>query len=360
MAVPYASGAGVIASPPILAASGDTQSSPAELRVMADIIAQGRKSGELPPTQSSPLDAQAIVEDYALLSKLRLARGDPAVPPPAEYSSMRVEISQRIRDRDARLGDSECREAVTERVEGYLRAAGQEKRYHDLVSEVAKRRGVESQGADMERLMEEVMEAVEKGIGTTASDLGSTASELDSTASGLDSTAGVFDAVACSLGGTARTLNSAATGLNSTASSLESTLSVMATQISTLNSQILALTNALQSHHTAPTSPTSPTTPGPENYTPPAALEDSVRKGIEHAICEVLHGIQTSISHPPASPSSQNSSYSGSTLWERETLSDTSSYAGTKVKKQSRRASEDKTVRRAGKYVRILINKILG
>lgn len=327
---------------------------------MASLVAQARNAGELPPTTSSSNDSEATVHDYTLLAQLRLARGDPALPPPEEYTSLRVEAARRIRERDAQLGDRECRQAATERLDRYLRVVEQERRYYDLASKIAQRGRAEFQRMDTEGTTEEIVGPVERSVLSGSAELrhnvariGVTAETLDLTASKLDSAARLFDTVSHSLGGTANMLNTAATSLNATGDTLENTLGVMVAQISTLNSQLLALADILQTQRSAPASPTSPGS----DLIHQTALAESVRRGVENAISDVVCGAQARTSHPPPSPSGKSSSYSGSTLWEGDFLS---SGTGAKGKKRSRRALEGKAGRRAAKYVKTVINRILG
>lgn len=350
----YPQAVDVIASPPTVVKVGDTEYYTSETRVMADTVAQARKTSELPPTKSSPLDAKAIIEDYTLLAQLRLARGDPALPPPEEYTRFRVETARRIRERDAELQEEECRRAATRRVEGYLKVVEQEKRYHDFTREIAKQRGVEGQGKDMERITEEVMAVVEKGIGSTAESLDMTAGELDSTAGTLSSATRFLNTVACSLAPTATTLNFAATNLDSTASSLESTLGVMATQIGTLNTQLLALTNILQSQ----TTPTASTKLDSQQHIQQTAVEDSLQESIEHAIRDAMHRAQAPTPH--SETASLRKGRCGRKPWGNKSFSDSPSEST--AMKTGRQAEARRTGRRASrcKYVRIVIDRILG
>lgn len=357
----------IIASPGAFADMGNVKYATAEIRVMADTVTQARNTSELPPTQSPALDAQAIIEDYTILAQLRLARGDPALPPPEEYTRLRVEAARRIRERDARLGDEECKRAAAERVEGYLKVVGQERRYYELAGEITKERGIEGHGREMERITEEIVEAVERGIGTTAE-------SLDLTASELDSTVHLFNSVVGSLGGMANMLGTAASGLeystntlNSTAETLESTLGVMAAQIGTLNSQLLALTDILQAQRAVPDTPTSSLTVHKPHtcfdLPQTANIEDTVRREVERARREVMIQAQA-----PCSPHNYESlgADSGSTLRTRTSLdphsdssSDDTAVEGKRESQtRSRRDSEKKT-RRAGKYLRIVIDRIL-
>ncbi|MBE3047237.1 hypothetical protein IMZ48_32890 [Candidatus Bathyarchaeota archaeon] len=345
----YPQAVDVIASPPTIVTVDGAEYYTGETRVMADLVAQARNTGELPPTTSSPHDSEAIIHDHGLLARLRLARGDPALPPPEEYTRLRVEAARHIRDRDARLQDEECQRAATERVEGYLKVVGQERKYYDLTREIAAKRGLEGHGRDMERITEEVMAAVKSEIGPTAKSLDMTAGELDSAAC-------LFNTVARSLGSTATTLNFATTSLdstastlNSTASTLENTLGVMATQISTLNTQLLALMNALQPQ----LAQASPTNLAPQHHIP---MEDSVREGIEHAIREAIQRAQAPTSHETPSP--RMSTCPAKTSWDSDSFPETSE-STTKEPAKKWRHSEGKT-RRPGRYMRIVINRILG
>lgn len=355
---------GTIASPPTSVSVSGMQYAIAELRVMADLVSQARKTGELPPTTSSPLDSEAIIHDHNLLAQLRLARGDPALPPPGEYTRLRVEAARRIRERDARLGDDECKRAAAKRVEGYLRVVGQERRYYELAGVTARGRGDGGQEREMELITEEIVEVVERGIGTTAE-------SLDLTASELDSAARLFNRVAGSLGGTANMLDTAASGLkyssntlNSTAVTLESTLAVMATQISTLNAQLLTLTDILRSQRSL-TTPAYPTCHAklspPQQDSQPAdlALEDLVRRGIAQAIREVAPHIQTAYCPETSSVGSGSSEVSWGDSHYESASDDTAVKGKTKHRTRDRRGTERRTSRRARKYVGAVIDKIL-
>lgn len=354
---------GTIASPPTSVTVAGMQYSNAELRVMADLVSQAQKTGELPSTTSSRLDSEAIIHDHTLLAQLRHARGDPALPPPGKYTRLRVEAARRIRERDARLGDEECKRAAAERVEAYLRVVGQERRYYELAREIAMGRRVKGNDRpgglekDMELIADEVFAIVERGIGATAQ--------------GLDSTADIFNAIACSLGGTASTLNIAAASFNtttatlsSTASTLESTLGVMASQISTLNSQLLTLTDILQSQHssTTPAYPTSHAKLGSPQQTPqPAdlALKDSVRRGIAQAIREVAPDVQSAHCSETSSVESRSSRASWGDSHSEPASDDTAVEGKTKHRVRDRREAERRMSRRARKYARIVIDRIM-
>lgn len=342
---------------------GNVKYATGELRVMADVVSQARKTGELPPTTSSHLDSEATIRDHNLLAQLRLARGDPALPPPGEYTRLRVEAARRIQERDARLGDEECKRAAAERVEGYLRVVGQERRYYELAREISMGRRVKGNDGpggmekDMELIADEVMAIVERGIGTTAQ--------------GLDSTADIFDAVASSLKGTASTLNVAAASFNTTtitlssiASTLENTLGVMATQISTLNSQLLTLTDILQSQRSSatPAYPTSHTKLGSPQQTPQSgnlALEGSVRRRNAQVIREVAPHIQTAYCPEASSVGNRSSKASWGDSHYGSASDDTAVEGKTKHRIRDRRGTERRTSRRARKYVGVVMDRIL-
>ena len=365
--------AGVVASPGTFVTVGESQYVSGEIRVMADTVAQARKTSELPPTQSSPLDSQVIIEDYTILAKLRLARGDPALPPPEEYTRLRVDAARRIRDRDAKLQDEECQQAVTERVEGYLRVVGQERRFYDLARARSQTTGGHGAGSEATNgtsdIMDEIVAVMEREvldgsgglrdnvgrIGTTAETLDLTASELDSTAGTLDSATRFLNTVASSLGGTATALNFATTNLdstastlNSTAGTLENTLGVMATQIGTLNTQLLALMNVLQPR----LAQTQPNNLAPQHHTP---IEDSVQESIEHAIREAIHRAQAPTPHGETPSPIMSSCPARASC----SFPDISESTATKAPAKKRQHSEGKT-RRPGRYMRIVINRILG
>lgn len=365
----------IIPPPGAFVDMGNVKYATAEIKAMADAVTQARNTSELPPTQSLAVDAQAIIEDYTFLAQLRLARGDPALPPPEGYTRLRVEAARRIRERDARLGDQECKRAAAERVEGYLRVVGQEREYYDLAKSTAKRRsgdGVASEGA--EGIVDEITAVVYRKVLDGSEGLRGTVGQTGMTAGALGSTADILDAVAGSVGRTSRTLDTTTPSLdttsitlNPTATNLEDALGAMATQISTLGSQLLALTDTLQTRRAAPDTLTSPLAAHKPNtclgLPQTANIEDTVRKEVGNALREAK--IQAGA---PCSPHSYGllgadggSSSMTDTSWDSHSGS-ASDDAAAKEKRESRtrsRRDSEKRTRRAGKYLRIVVDRIL-
>ena len=361
----------VITSPRTVTIASTPQCPSGELRIMRGVVAQARETGELPPTTASPHDSEAIIQDHALLSRLRVARGDPALPPPEEYTSMRVEAARRIRERDApALGDGDTRQAATKRVEEYLRVVGQERRYYDLVKAMATTKDERKPGGNMgQEIVDEVVAGLERQALDCCRELGdvgrigTTAETLDLTAGELDSTAGALEAVVRSLGRTANTLNTAAISISTTACALENTLSVMATQIGMLNSQLLVFTNLLQFPRSAPNSPASSAFNG-LHQTQQTVVEGLARKEFEHATLNTKRRNQDSTPQH-GTPGVKDYSYSNRTLWDDDSLFDAVSKStrielqATKDGERSPRGAHRKTGRRASRYVRIVLDKFL-
>lgn len=97
-----------------------------EITQMNKELVDARQKGEMPKTKASPLDEDALTEDYASLLQLREARGDMRQPPTEEYTKARVDIARRIKERDDRSDkESQDREAQR-RVHDYLYSARRE------------------------------------------------------------------------------------------------------------------------------------------------------------------------------------------------------------------------------------------
>ncbi|SPO05747.1 uncharacterized protein DNG_08434 [Cephalotrichum gorgonifer] len=372
----------VIASPVAFVTIGELQYASGEIRAMADIVAQARNASELPPTQSSPLDAQVIIEDYTLLSRLRLARGDPALPPPKEYTNLRVEAARRIRERDAGLENEECRREASKRVESYLRVVGQEKRFYELAREMSKGKG---EGRDMEGIADEIMAVVEREIGTTAESLDLAVGELDSTTSTLDTTASALDRLFGAVGDTANIMDTTASGLtytattlDATATTLNATASVLTSQISALTAQLYVLTDLWRSQRLSPTQgapATSATRPDARHDIHQAVnltLEDVVRGEVTRALRQAMNHTQEP--YPPRNSDSSITRHSPSWTTAMRTgdsfldsaSGDILDTANTNLREvKERRTNEEsnaqeKRCRRVRKYARAVISRILG
>lgn len=97
-----------------------------EITQMNKELVDARQKGEMPKTKASPLDEDALTEDYASLLQLREARGDIGQPPTEEYNTTRVDVARRIKERDDRSDkESQDREAQR-RVHDYLYSAKKE------------------------------------------------------------------------------------------------------------------------------------------------------------------------------------------------------------------------------------------
>jgi hypothetical protein len=97
-----------------------------EITQMNKELVDARQKGEMPRTKASPLDEDALTEDYASLLQLREVRGDMRHPPTEEYTKARVDIARRIKERDDRSDkESQDREAQR-RIHDYLYSAKKE------------------------------------------------------------------------------------------------------------------------------------------------------------------------------------------------------------------------------------------
>lgn len=91
-----------------------------DIRSMSQELFEARLNQELPRTTSSPLNAQAVVEDYGFLIRLREQRGDPNTPPSDSYRQLLVEVARRIKERDSTLDEHEVKREAARRVSNYL------------------------------------------------------------------------------------------------------------------------------------------------------------------------------------------------------------------------------------------------
>ena len=156
--------------------STDLSLTPSDMRAMNDALAQARQNGEMPHTTSSPMDAQAVVEDYGFLTRLREVRGDASAPVPESYAQLRVEVTRRIRERDSALSEEETRREAARRVNNYLRSIEQERFFFDAAT--SSPRSVHSKSSwshsttpvDVETLGEELLSIVEQAADQTLVD----------------------------------------------------------------------------------------------------------------------------------------------------------------------------------------------
>ncbi|KAL6860291.1 hypothetical protein ACO1O0_004318 [Amphichorda felina] len=149
---------------------------PSDMRAMNDALAQARQNGEMPHTTSSPMDVQAVVEDYGFLTRLHEVRGDVSTDIPKSYAQLRVEVTRRIRERDSALSEEETKREAARRVNNYLRSIEQERYFFDAAT--ASPRSVHSKSScshslpavDVETLGEELLSIVEQAADQTLVD----------------------------------------------------------------------------------------------------------------------------------------------------------------------------------------------
>lgn len=144
---------------------GDTAYTLGQIRVMADVLANARRNGEIPPTTSSPMDGHAVVKDYGHLAQLRDARGDTSMRAPQNYTQLRIEITRRIRERDELLEEQSKKEEAARRVNSYLRSVQHEHSYFEAANTILRRRGLsQPTQLDLDNISEEILAVVEHAV----------------------------------------------------------------------------------------------------------------------------------------------------------------------------------------------------
>lgn len=139
-----------------------------DIETMNHVLFQARQNGELPSTTSSPMDAQAVIQDYGYLTRLREARGDATLPAPTTYTELCVEVARRIKDRDSFHDDEESRQEAIRRVHHYLNTLGTEKRFFDANSNTTERPS--SARSDIESFGESILSIVGQAADQTMID----------------------------------------------------------------------------------------------------------------------------------------------------------------------------------------------
>ncbi|KAL2694444.1 hypothetical protein Neosp_001022 [[Neocosmospora] mangrovei] len=172
-----------------------------QLQMMASQLAEARRNGEFPTTKASPMDVDATIEDYQALTRLRQLRGNPMCPAPEAYNHLRIEITRRIRERDALSGEDETEGAAARRVDTYLQAVQHENRYFAAANKpMPRRRGQttnkgnngcngqitksNANGSD-EKMRSMVEQTIEQGIADATGPLRMNVGKLDTQANTL-------------------------------------------------------------------------------------------------------------------------------------------------------------------------------
>ncbi|KAI8720477.1 hypothetical protein NCS52_00493000 [Fusarium sp. LHS14.1] len=172
-----------------------------QLQMMASQLAEARRNGEFPTTKASPMDVDATIEDYQALTRLRQLRGNPMCPAPEAYNHLRIEITRRIRERDALSGEDETEGAAARRVDTYLQAVQHENRYFAAANKpMPQRRGQATNkgnngyngqitkgnvnGSD-EKMRSMVEQTIEQGIADATGPLRMNVGKLDTQANTL-------------------------------------------------------------------------------------------------------------------------------------------------------------------------------
>ncbi|KAJ4197502.1 hypothetical protein NW755_000200 [Fusarium falciforme] len=173
-----------------------------QLQMMASQLAEARRNGEFPTTKASPMDVDATIEDYQALTRLRQLRGNPMCPAPEAYNHLRIEITRRIRERDALSGEDETEGAAARRVDTYLQAVQHENRYFAAANKSMPQRrgqnahkgnsgcngqnakGNNANGSD-EKMRSMVEQTIEQGIADATGPLRMNVGKLDAQANTL-------------------------------------------------------------------------------------------------------------------------------------------------------------------------------
>lgn len=138
---------------------------------MAQELSHARERGEFPPSSTSTMDVQFIVEDYELLCQLRELRKDLSDPAPEEYHQFKIEIARRIQERDDALNEDASKDEAARRVDTYLQSVQQERRYFEAASTLLDRRGVKAPTQlDLDKVGEEIFGIVEHVVEQTMAD----------------------------------------------------------------------------------------------------------------------------------------------------------------------------------------------
>lgn len=139
---------------------------------MNEMLAQARRDGEMPTTTRSPMDVDAVVEDYGYFTRLRETRGDESDTASQDYNTLRVEIARKIKDRDTRLDEEETKREVSRRVDDFLRSVEKEKVYFTDANapKTPKTPSGYSSFVNVEELSEELLTIVEQAADQTLVD----------------------------------------------------------------------------------------------------------------------------------------------------------------------------------------------
>ncbi|KAI6779839.1 uncharacterized protein J7T54_003763 [Emericellopsis cladophorae] len=119
---------------PITSLNGEQQCNTGQLRIMDNELVRARQNGEMPRTSASPLDKQAMIEDYGYLTQLREIRGDVTAPAPDTYKTLKVEIARRIQERDSTSNDEGMRQEAARRINSYLKSIEKERDFFDAAT----------------------------------------------------------------------------------------------------------------------------------------------------------------------------------------------------------------------------------
>ncbi|KAJ4254891.1 hypothetical protein NW762_009689 [Fusarium torreyae] len=112
-----------------------------QLHVMSLEVAEARHNGEFPATAEVTLDAEAVTEDFNALMQLRRLRGDHRLFASEAYIQFRDQVANRIRQRHGSLNE-ETNQETARRVQYYLQAVENEKRYYNASNSMLQHRGI--------------------------------------------------------------------------------------------------------------------------------------------------------------------------------------------------------------------------
>ncbi|KAF5017230.1 hypothetical protein F66182_10864 [Fusarium sp. NRRL 66182] len=100
-----------------------------QLQVMAQVIAEARRNGEIPLTPEVAMDTNAVADDYQALMHLRSLRGDHTEPAPEAYIQFFDYFTRRVKER-CEFSGAGPQGDVARRAHPYMQAVQSEQRYH--------------------------------------------------------------------------------------------------------------------------------------------------------------------------------------------------------------------------------------
>ncbi|GKT87059.1 hypothetical protein CT0861_06873 [Colletotrichum tofieldiae] len=233
---------------------GNTAYAPGQIQVMAETLQQARNTGEFPKTTAPSEDAQTVVEDYQHLQRLRNARGNPSLPPPVEYSVLRVDITRRIKAREETHAGSSNLQEMDHRVQNWMNSINKEARMLEITQAALQRKGINNPTQDdLDAIAEEFMQIAERTLLDVANPLRMNASRMegnisrfDSQLNGLSSLDGAMTTQISTLDNVMHSqLNTLNTMLSSQSNNFSGSVNMLNTALNTVTTDIHQLTSNL-------------------------------------------------------------------------------------------------------------------